>query len=41
VYNAASVDDEETDIVYKIEIGALQEAGTYSSDLIYIIVAIF
>lgn len=41
VFNSGSVVDEETDIVYKIEVEALHPSGLYETSLEYIIVPIF
>lgn len=40
-YNATPITDKETDIVYKVEARNLQEAGTYESSLVYIVVPVF
>jgi len=40
-YSATPVTDKKTDIVYKVEARNLQEAGSYESSLVYIVVPVF
>lgn len=40
-YSAIAVDDEETDIVYKVEVRNEQEGGVYQSAIVYIVVPVF
>jgi hypothetical protein len=40
-YSAGPVSGEETDVVYKIEVGETQPAGLYESNIVYVIVPVF
>ncbi len=40
-YSAGAVEDEETDILYKVEVRSDQEAGSFQSAIVYIVVPVF
>jgi hypothetical protein len=40
-YNATPIEEEVTDIVYKVEARDLQDAGSYTTTVTYIVVPVF